>query len=304
VALDAAGNVYIADTGHNRIRVVSGGTINTFAGTGVCCYEGDGGPASAAELNSPWGLLADPSGRLFVADSGNNAIRLIQTAPTGGLPTIAAIVNGASNLNGALAGGEIVVVFGSGLGPAQLVAAPGSSSAPPQQLDGVSVLVNGTPASLIYVSATQLSAIIPSGVTGANAQVVVQYQGLNSAAVSIPLTAASPALFTANSSGSGQALAVNADGSANGASHPAAQGSVLTLFVNGVLSQFLAGPLAVTIEGQPAAVVNTSTPGAPGVTAIEVQVPFGIPAGAAVPVTVQVGGASSPAGVTVAVAAS
>ncbi len=62
-----------------------------------------------------------------MADSGNNAIRLIQTAPTGGLPTIAAIANGASNQTGAVAGGEIMVVFGSGLGPAQLVAAPGSS---------------------------------------------------------------------------------------------------------------------------------------------------------------------------------
>ncbi|MGA3237671.1 MAG: IPT/TIG domain-containing protein [Bryobacteraceae bacterium] len=302
VALDAAGNVYIADSGHNRIRVVSGGTINTFAGTGVCCYAGDGGPAAAALLNSPWGLVEDSSGRLFVADSGNNAIRLIQAAPTGGLPAIAAIANGASNQTGAVAGGEIVVVYGSGLGPAQLVAAPGTGPEPPQQLDGVTVLVNGTPASLIYVSAAQLSAIIPNGVTGANAQVVVQYQGQSSAPVTVPLTIASPALFTADSSGSGQALAANADGSANAASHPAAQGSVLTLFVNGVLSQFLAGALSVTIEGQQATIVSTAAaPGAPGVTAVQVQVPFGIPAGAAVPVTVQVGGASSPAGVTIAV---
>jgi uncharacterized protein (TIGR03437 family) len=300
VALDASGNVYIADTGHNRIRVVSGNTINTFAGTGVCCYAGDGGPASSAQLNSPWGVLVDPTGRLFVSDTGNNAIRLIQTAPTGSLPTIAAISNGASNQTGAIAGGEIVVVYGSGLGPAQLATAPASGSAPPQILSGVTVLVNGSPASLIYVSAGQLSAIIPSGVTGPNAQVVVEYQGLSSAPVSVPLTTASPALFTANSSGSGQALAVNADGSANGASHPASEGSLLTLYVNGVLSQFIAGALSVTIEGQPAAIVN-STSTSPGVTSVQVQVPAGIPAGAAVPVTVQVGSAASPAGVTVAV---
>jgi uncharacterized protein (TIGR03437 family) len=304
VALDANGNVYIADSGHNRVRVVSGGTITTLAGTGVCCYEGDGGPASAAQLNSPWGLLTDASGRLFVADSGNNAIRLIQTAPTGGLPAIAAITNGASNQTGAVAGGEIVVVYGTGLGPAQLVVA-GTGPQPPQQLSGVTLLVNGTPASLIYVSAAQLSAIIPNGFTGANAQVVVQYQGQSSASVTVPLTTASPALFTANSSGSGQALAVNADGSANGASHPAAQGSVLTLFVNGVLSQFVAGALSVTIEGQQATIVSsTAAASAPGVTAVQVHVPFGIPSGAAVPVTVQVGGATSPAGVSVAVTAS
>jgi uncharacterized protein (TIGR03437 family) len=190
------------------------------------------------------------------------------------------------------------------LGPAQLTSASGSST-PPQQLNGVTVLVNGTPASLLYVSATQLSAEVPNGVTGANAQLVVQYQGLNSAPVSVPLTTASPALFTANSSGSGQALAVNANGTANGAAHPAAQGSVLTLYVNGVLSQFIAGVLSVTIEGQAATVVSSSSsPSSPGVTAVQVQVPFGIPAGAAVPVSVQVGGASSPAGVTVAVSIS
>jgi uncharacterized protein (TIGR03437 family) len=249
--------------------------------------------------------LADAAGRLFVADSGNNAIRLIQTAPTGGLPTIAAVANGASNQTGAVAGGEIVVIYGSGLGPAQLVAAPGNASGPPQQLNGVTVLVNGTPASLLYVSAGQLSAILPNGITGANVQLVAQYLGVNSAPVTVPLTTASPALFTANSSGSGQALALNADGSINGSAHAAPQGSVVTLFVNGVLSQFLAGALSVTIEGQQAAIVgSTATPSAPGVTAVQVQVPFGIQAGAAVPVTVQVGVASSPAGVTLAVAGS
>ncbi len=256
VAVDAAGNVYIADSGHDRIRVVASGVINTLAGTGVCCYAGDGGPASAAQVDAPWGLTLDASGRLFVADSGNNAIRLIQTAPTGGLPTINAIANGASNQTGAIAGGEVVVIYGSGLGPAQLVSAAGNSSGPPQQLSGVTVLVNGTPASLIYVSATQLSAIIPNGVSGSSARVVVEYQGLESTPATNPVAIAAPALFTANTSGSGQALAVNASGAANGASHPAAQGSVLTLFVNGVVSQFIAGALSVTIEGQPAAIVS------------------------------------------------
>jgi trimeric autotransporter adhesin len=308
VAVDASGNVYIADTGHNRIRVVSGGsagnTIDTLAGTGVCCYSGDGGPATAAQLNAPWGLLLDASGRLYVADSGNNSVRLIQTAPSGGLPTISAITNGASNQTGAVADGEIVVIYGSGLGPAQIVAAPGGAQSP-QQLDGVTVLVNGTPASLIYVSAGQLSAIIPNGIAGANAQVVVQYQSLSSAPTAVPLTVASPALFTANSSGSGQALAVNSDGSSNGASHPAPQGSVLTLFVNGVVSQFLAGALSVTIEGQPATIVSsTPSPSAPGVTTVQVQAPYGIPASTTAPVMVQVGSANSPAGVTVAVAGS
>ncbi len=62
VALDAAGNVYITDFGHDRVREISGGAITTIAGTGNCCYTGDGGPASAAQLNGPSGLLVDSAG--------------------------------------------------------------------------------------------------------------------------------------------------------------------------------------------------------------------------------------------------
>src|SRR6185312_8863515 len=206
-----------------------------------------------------------------------------------------------SNQTGAVAGGEIVVLYGSGLGPVQGVAAT-SGPVPPQLLGGVGVQVNGISAALLYVSSTQVSAVIPASVTGANVNIVVQYQGSSSAAVTVPLIVASPAIFTANSVGSGQALAINADGSINNAAHPAAQGSTLKLYVNGVLSQFLAGALSATIEGQPANIINTApVPSSPGVTEVQVEVPFGIPATSAAPVFIQVGGAASPAGVTVAV---
>ena len=84
VAVDQAGNLYIADTGHNRIRKVSpDGTITTIAGNGTCCYSGDGGPAAAAQLNLPWGLWVDGGGSVWVADSGNNAIRLLTPVAAG-----------------------------------------------------------------------------------------------------------------------------------------------------------------------------------------------------------------------------
>jgi sugar lactone lactonase YvrE len=78
VALDSAGNLYIADTGNNRIRKVgTNGTITTIAGTGTAAYSGDGGPAAAAALNLPYTVQVDKAGNVYVADSGNNAIRVL-----------------------------------------------------------------------------------------------------------------------------------------------------------------------------------------------------------------------------------
>ena len=302
VAVDRAGNVYIADTGHNRVREVSNGTITTLAGTGDCCYGGDGGPATSAQLNAPAGLLLDSAGRLYVADSGNNAIRFLQQAPSGGAPTIGAVANAASNQTGAIAPGEIVTIYGSGLGPTQLSLALSNRLGAPLQLNGVVVLVDGSPAQIVYVSAAQISAIVPAGVSGPNARLAVQYLGQTGPAVTVPLAVAAPAAFTANSSGSGQVLAVNSDGTMNGASHPASPGSAVTLFLNGVPSQIAAGPFSVLIGGQQATVTNLAQAGSPpGVTSIAVQIPFGLAASSAVPLTLQVGSITSPAGVTIAI---
>lgn len=82
VAADAAGNVYIADAGSNRIRMVNtNGIISTIAGNGTAGYSGNGGPATAAELNTPYGVTVDALGNIYIADMGNNRIRKI----TGGI---------------------------------------------------------------------------------------------------------------------------------------------------------------------------------------------------------------------------
>ena len=75
----------------------------------------------------------------------------------------------------------------------------------------------------------------------------------------------------------------------------------MTLYINGAPSQFLAGPLSVTIGGQQANIVNEQAGPAPGVTAVAVQVPFGPSTIVAAPVTVQVGSIASPGGVTLTV---
>jgi len=81
VSVDASGNLYIADNGNAVIREVSGGTINTIAGTPtITGYSGDGGPATASYLNAPTGVTVDDSGNVYIADFTNNVIREINTA--------------------------------------------------------------------------------------------------------------------------------------------------------------------------------------------------------------------------------
>ncbi|MCY4587285.1 MAG: NHL repeat-containing protein [Bryobacterales bacterium] len=83
VAVDGSGNLYIADTSNNRIRKVdAGGTITTVAGTGRRGFNGDGDPATAAQLNGPYGVVLDGSGNLYIADTRNNRIRKVDAEGT------------------------------------------------------------------------------------------------------------------------------------------------------------------------------------------------------------------------------
>lgn len=98
IALDGAGNLYIADTGNHRIRKMAAttGIIGTIAGTGSAGYSGDGGPATAAQLNGPAALAIDGSGDIYIADTQNNRIREIDTQ--GNISLVAG--NGSPYLNG------------------------------------------------------------------------------------------------------------------------------------------------------------------------------------------------------------
>src|SRR6185312_4098459 len=86
IALDAAGNMYIADAGNHAIRRInSAGTITTVSGLGPSKggYSGDGGAATGAALSAPGSVAADAAGNLLIADTGNGSIRLVnnQTVP-------------------------------------------------------------------------------------------------------------------------------------------------------------------------------------------------------------------------------
>ena len=90
VAVDASGDVFIADTYNDRIREVNGSTdvISTFAGTGATNGGGDGGPANEAQLDGPTDVAFTPSGDMLIADSHDNVIREVNTA-TGVITTVA-----------------------------------------------------------------------------------------------------------------------------------------------------------------------------------------------------------------------
>jgi uncharacterized protein (TIGR03437 family) len=77
IALDSAGNLYIADINNYRVRKISNGVITTVAGDGIPGFSGDNGPATSAQLASPGGVAVDSAGNLYIADEGNNRIRKV-----------------------------------------------------------------------------------------------------------------------------------------------------------------------------------------------------------------------------------
>lgn len=100
VAVDASGNIYIADTGNNVVRKVAASTgyISTIAGDGTSGYSGDAGPAASAKLQSPSYIALDSSGDVYITDTGNTRVRVV-LASTGYIYTIA---GGGSGCNGLL----------------------------------------------------------------------------------------------------------------------------------------------------------------------------------------------------------
>jgi hypothetical protein len=117
VAVDSSGNVYIADTLNQRIRMVSvsDGKIRTVAGNGTQAYLGDGGPASGTELNQPRDVALDALlGNLYIADYGNLRIRMVVNPPAGNTSTFAGTGTCGPSGDGILATGSSVC-YASGL---------------------------------------------------------------------------------------------------------------------------------------------------------------------------------------------
>jgi uncharacterized protein (TIGR03437 family) len=113
IALDAAQNLYISDSGNNRIRKVSGGKITTYVGNGTKGYSGDAGAAASAMINAPYGIWVDAQGNLYIADLGNQVVR--QVTPGGNINTIAgnnSLGPGFSGDGGTATAGQLSSPFG------------------------------------------------------------------------------------------------------------------------------------------------------------------------------------------------
>jgi len=94
IAFDGAGNLYISDTDNNRIRMVNtAGIISTIVGNGTAGYSGDGGSATAAQLDAPTRLTFDATGNLYFADAFNNSIRKVSNIGQAGINQVIGIHN-------------------------------------------------------------------------------------------------------------------------------------------------------------------------------------------------------------------
>jgi uncharacterized protein (TIGR03437 family) len=322
LALDHAGNLFIADNYiddfgpqpccDNRIRKISpDGIITTVAGVGVQGYSGDGGPATTAVLNGPTGVAVDAAGNVYVADYFNGVVRLLQ--PTGRSLLIGGVVNAASQQADTISPGEIVVVYGAGLGPAQLVQNQVSAGVLGTMLSGTTVSFGGIAAPILYTSATQVATVVPYGISGIQAQVVVTYLGNISNSFPIAVTQASPDFFTMNQQGWGQAASINAkDGTVNTASNPAKIGDYISLFATGegqTSPVGVDGKLGSSTPATPILAVHVSVGGIPalvqyagsvagqvaGLMQVNIKIPDGVQPGGYVPIVISMGDSSSAA---------
>ena len=260
------------------------------------------------------------NGRVYVATFSNALViygLLNGSQPDEGVPQITSVVSGASYLGGAVAPGEVVAIFGSNLGPPQSAGAQLDSDGNVNTyLDETQVFFDGVSAPLLYVSSTQIVAVVPFGVAGPSTQVVVLENGEVSNQITAPVAAATPALFSADGTGGDQGAILNQDGTANSFVAPATPGSIVSLYSTGIGQTNPAGldaqiasdsdpampllPVSVSIANLPAEVVRAGpAPGiVEGIFQIQVRVPEAVPIGIDY-IVLRVGQYSSPSTVWV-----
>ena len=225
-------------------------------------------------------------------------------------PAIQAVLNAAS-LQPNISPGAMVSILGSNLAGPTLSTTFDPTASYPSYVAGTLVSFNGIAAPLLYISPTQINAIVPFALAGqSSAQVVIDLWGVPSATFTLPLLNTSPGIFTATQNGTGQGaiLQQGSDGqfSYNSSANPAAAGQALEIFATGMgvwtpapqSDVFLSGepfttqPVSVTIGGQPAKVLYAGTLGASlsswSVLQVNVTVPSGLTSGAQ-PVVLKIG---------------
>ncbi|GIU75703.1 MAG: hypothetical protein KatS3mg004_2790 [Bryobacteraceae bacterium] len=302
IALDAQGNLFIADRTNNRVRRVdaAAGTISLAAGTGRFGDDFDGRPADQARLRFPMGLAADPQGRIYFSDNANSRVKLltpVAQGPAGELAEPPAIradggIAGDPSFGAPLAAapGSWIEIYGSNLAPAERewTSEDFQDGRAPTTLVGTTVWINGQAAPLAYVSPSMLRVQVPLEIDSSRATVVVETVAGRSAPRTVAISAAAAGVlapvklriegkqFAAAQIAEDGAYALPENASSEFASRPARAGETLVLHAIGlgaVTPQVatgevapertqLAAPLEVRIGGMPADVLSAGL--APG----------------------------------------
>lgn len=218
----------------------------------------------------------------------------------------AGVVSAASFRSGSVAPGQIITIFGDRLGGATLTTAVVENNRLTSTLNGTRVLFDGVAAPLVYASAKQVSAIVPYSVTGrSTSKITVEYQGSASLAAELPVVAANPSVFTANSSGVGPAAAIRYPEARIAVLFATGEGLLTPLPQDGALSNSSPIPaprlpVKVFVDGREAKVLYAGA--APNLTAgllqINIEIPEEATSLAAPTLIVEVGGVRSQTGVT------
>jgi uncharacterized protein (TIGR03437 family) len=279
--------------------------------------------AAAGTLSGTIGMSAGSlySFGVIATDTASGYASQPQTFPIGvsgsNSPVyISSLVNSASFAGGAIAPGEVVTIQGAMLGPA----AGMSFSTEPvaATLGGTQVSFGNWAAPIIYASSTQINAVVPWEVAGLSQVTVALQSAAGATSLNVAVASAAPGVFTFGATGTGQAVALNQDGSTNGPNNPAAAGSYVSVYftgggvtdppgVTGSVSNLIVSSLAQTptaTVGGVAAYVSFagSAPGfVDGVSQLNLQLSSATPSGAAVPLVITVGGESSAATATISV---
>ncbi len=328
VSLDSLGDIYVSDLGNNRVLEFSspisltGPTVLGVLGqpnatSSTPNWDGANGLAAPDSIASPLGIYVDRQDTLYVGDAGNNRLLHFLKA--------AAAVNAATFQAGApVAQGGLATITGSAL--AAGTAVPPSPALPSLLANRIVQINDQLAAPLGLVSPGQVNFQVPSTAPLGTARVAVRTADTNElvAGGSILIGPVSPGLFTAASSGSGQGLIFNQDGTLNGASNPAPAGSTIVLYGTGqgqvspAVSDGLPSPgppmpatVAVpTTDGKTCLTVQPSlcvaigsgfgtvqasglAPGYVGLWQINVTIPQGIATGSSVPLRVVLDGSPS-----------
>lgn len=304
-------SIPVSVSGSGTLRVVSqpkGGTVHISGNNAI--YQAD---AAFEGMDTFTYAATNPK------DSNVGTGKILVSAPTRAVFVPSGLSNSASYTPGQIAPGMIALFQGKGLGPANLQTFELNSGGFIEKALGTAkVLFDGVTAPIIYASDAALAAIVPYGVSGkATSNVVVQYNGISSTPVSVPVTISLPGIFTADASGKGAAAALNQDGTLNTAANPAQKGSVIVLYLTGdgvespqpvdakivTTAPFPAaapGSVTVMIGGKPAQVAYAGA--APyavaGLMQINAYIPADTPSGTTT-VTVNCNGVVSQDGVTI-----